>query len=51
MDGVGPEHLTGEKCMAMDDIGLTVVRQGMRVAEVPVGTELFKREFLKILSQ
>ena len=31
----------------MDKIGLTVVRQGMRIAEVPVGTEQFKCDFLK----
>ena len=38
-DGVGPEHLTKEQRVEMDNTGLTVVRQGMRVVEVPVGTE------------
>ena len=41
-DRVGPEHRT-----AMGDTGLTVVRQGMRVMGVPVGTEQFKRDFLQ----
>ena len=36
-DGVGPEHLTEEKRVAMVNTGLTVVRQGMRVLRVPVG--------------
>ena len=31
----------------MDTTGLTVVRQGMRVVGVPVGTEQFQRDFLK----
>ena len=30
----------------MDTTGLTVVRQGMRVVGVPVGTEQFQRDFL-----
>ena len=38
-DGVGPEQLTEEQRVAMDTTGLTVVRQGMRVVGVPVGTE------------
>ena len=33
--------------MAMDTTGLTVVRQGMRVEGVPVGTEQFQRDFLQ----
>ena len=36
--GVGPEQLTEEQRVAMDTTGLTVVRQGMRVVGVPVGT-------------
>ena len=31
----------------MDNTGLTVVLQGMRVVEVPVGTEQFKHDFLQ----
>ena len=31
----------------MDDTGLTVVRQGMRVVGVPVGIEQFKRDLLQ----
>ena len=46
-DGVGPEQLTEEKRVAMDTTGLTVVRQGMRVVGVPVGTEQFQRDFLQ----
>ena len=46
-DGVGPEQLTEEQRVAMDTTGLTVVRQGMRVVGVPVGTEQFQRDFLK----
>ena len=45
-DGVGPE-LTEEQRVAMDTTGLTVVRQGMRVVGVPVGTEQFERDFLQ----
>ena len=37
-DGVGPEQLTEEQRVAMDTTGLTVVRQGVRVVRVPVGT-------------
>ena len=37
-DGVGPEQLTEEQRVAMDTAGLTVVRQGVRVVGVPVGT-------------
>ena len=33
--------------VAMDITGLTVVRQGMRVVGVPVGTEQFQRDFLQ----
>ena len=47
VDGVWPEHMTGEKRMAVDDRGFTVVRQGMRVGGAPVRTEHFKREFLQ----
>ena len=38
-DGVGPEQLTEEQRVAMDTTGLMVIRQGMRVVGVPVGTE------------
>ena len=31
----------------MDDTGLTVVRQGIRVVEIPIGTEHFKRDSLQ----
>ena len=44
-EGVGPEQLTEEQRVAMDTTGLTVVRQGMRVVGVPVGTEQFQRDF------
>ena len=37
-DGVGPKHPTEEQCTVMDNTGLTVVRQGMEVLGVPVGT-------------
>ena len=37
-DGVGPEHLTKEKRVAMDTTGFTMVRQGIRVVGVSVGT-------------
>ena len=37
-DGVGPEQLTEEQGVAKDTTGLTVVRQGMRVVGVTVGT-------------
>ena len=46
-DGVGPEQLTEEQRVAMDTTGLTVVRQGMRVVGVPVGTKQFQRDFLQ----
>ena len=46
-DGVEPEHLTEEQRTAMDGTGLTVVRQGMRVVRIPVGTDQFKRGFLQ----
>ena len=46
-DGVGPEQLTEEQREAMDTTGLTVVRQGMMVVGVPVGTEQFQRDFLQ----
>ena len=46
-DGVGPEQLTEEQREAMDTTGLTVVRQGMKVVGVPVGTEQFQRGFLQ----
>ena len=45
-DGVGPE-LTEEQRVAMNTTGPTVVRQGMRVVGVPVGTEQFQRDFLQ----
>ena len=35
---VGPDHLTEQQGLAMDKTGLMVVRQGMRVVGVPVGT-------------
>ena len=44
-DGVGPEQLTEEQRVALDTTGFTVVRQGMRVVGVPVGTEQFQRDF------
>ena len=47
VDGVGPEQLTEEQRVAMDTTRLTVVRQGMRVVGVPVGTEQFQRDFLQ----
>ena len=46
-DGVGPEQLTEEQRVVMNTTGLTVVRQGMRVVGVPVGTEQFQRDFLQ----
>ena len=46
-DRVGPEQLTEEQRVAMDATGLTVVRQGMRVVGVPVGTEQFQRNVLQ----
>ena len=46
-DGVGPAQLTEEQRVAMDTTGLTVVRQGMRVVGVPVGTEQLHRDFLQ----
>ena len=46
-DGVGPEQLTEEQREAMDTTGLTVVRQGVRVVGVRVGTEQFQRDFLQ----
>ena len=33
--------------MVLDTTGLTVVRQGMKVVGVPVGTEQFQRDFLQ----
>ena len=45
--GVGPEQLTEEQRVAMDTTGLTVVRQGMRVVGVPVGTEQLQRDILQ----
>ena len=47
VDGVGPEYLTEEQGVTMGTTGLTVVRQGMRVVGVSVGTEQFKRSFLQ----
>ena len=46
-DGVGPEQLTEEQRVAMNTTGIMVVRQGMRVVGVPVGTEQFQRDFLQ----
>ena len=46
-DGVRPEQLTEEQRVAMDTTGPTAVRQGMRVVEVPVGTDQFQRDFLQ----
>ena len=46
-DGVGSENLTEEQREAMDNTALTVVRQGMRVVGVPIGTYQFKRDFLQ----
>ena len=44
---IGPEQLEDEKRVAMDTTGLTVIRQGMRVVGVPVGTEQFQRDFMQ----
>ena len=38
-DGVGPEHVAKEQRVAMDNAGVTVVRQGMRIVRVPVDAE------------
>ena len=46
-DGAGPEQLTEEQRVAMDTTGLTVVRQGMRVVRVTVGTEQSQLDFLQ----
>ena len=46
-DGVRPEQLTEEQRVPTDTTGLTVVRQGMRVVGVSVGTEQFQRDFLQ----
>ena len=46
-DGVGLKQLTEEQRVAIDNIGLTVVRQGMGIVGVPVGTEQFQRDFLQ----
>ena len=46
-DEIGPEHLTEEQRVAMDNTGLMVVRQGTRVVGVPVGTEQFMHDFLQ----
>ena len=46
-DGVGSEQLTEEQRVAMDTTELTVVRQGMRIVGVPVGTEQVQRDFLQ----
>ena len=46
-DGVGPEQLMEEQEAAMDTAGLTVVRQGMRVEGIPIGTEEFQRGSLQ----
>ena len=35
-DGIGPGYLMEERLTAMDDTGLTVVRQGMKVVGLPV---------------
>ena len=45
--GVGPEHLTEEQRMAMNDTGPTVVQQGIRVVYLRVGTCHFKRNFFQ----
>ena len=45
-DGVGPEDLTQEQRTAVDNIGLTMVRQRMRAVRVPVRAEHFKRDFI-----
>ena len=44
---VGSKHLTEKQRVAMGTTGLTVVRQGMRVVGVPVGTQQFQRDFLQ----
>ena len=38
---------TEEQRVTVDNTGLTVVRRGMRVVGVPVGTEQFQRDFLQ----
>ena len=50
-NGVLPNDLTEEQRLAIDSIGLTVVGQGMGVVGVPVGTEQFKRDFVKEVSR
>ena len=40
-------YMTKEQRTAMDDTRLTLIRQGMRVVGLPVGTEQFKRDFLQ----
>ena len=47
-DGIVPGQLTEEQRVALDTTGLTVVRQGMRIVGVPVGTEHFQRNSLKV---
>ena len=46
-DGGRPEHRAEEQRVAMDNTGLTVVLQGMRVVGVPVGTEQVQLDFLE----
>ena len=43
-NGVLPDDLTDEQCLAMDSIGFTVVGQGMRIVVISMGTEQFKRD-------
>ena len=46
-NGVLPNDFTDDQRLAMDSIGLTIVGQLMTVVGVPVGTEQFKRDFVK----
>lgn len=43
MNGVLPKGPTGEQRQAVDNIGLAIVEEVMRVVGVPVGTEQLKR--------
>ena len=44
---LGPNNRRKSSEWQLYTTGLTVVRQGMRVVEVPVGTEQFQRDFLQ----
>ena len=49
MNGVLPEHPTEEQHIAVDNIGLAVVGQDLRVVGVPVGAGQFKWDILNEL--